>query len=96
MGETLKGRWKEAAVVPNLVWSLSLAVGEAAADEQDLTEAGNTTVHGVHEETESFVLTQGSAVATQGPMSSIQSPFGHARARAHSGRAQMSYYEPES
>lgn len=44
MGETFKDRWKEAVIVPNLVWSLRLA-GRGAADERALTEAGNRTVH---------------------------------------------------
>lgn len=37
---------------------------EIAADEQALAEAGNRTVHRVHEETESFVRTQSWAVTT--------------------------------
>lgn len=91
MGEIFKDRWKEAVIVPNLVWSLRPA-GRGAADERALTEAGNRTVHRVHEEMESFVLTQGSAVTTQGPMSSLLSPVGHIQC----GQAQISYYEPES
>lgn len=44
MGETFKDRWKEAVIVPNLVWSLRPAV-RGAADERAPTGAGNRTVH---------------------------------------------------
>lgn len=84
--KTFKDRWREAVILPSLVCSLRPA-RRGAADERALTEAGSRTVHRVHEEMESFVLTQDLAVTTQGPISALRSSVGHIQ-------EQISHYEP--
>lgn len=72
------------------VWSLRPAQ-RRAADERTERKAGNRAVHWVHEEMDSFVRTQGLAVTTQGPISSVWSSLGH----IHNAQTQISHYESE-
>lgn len=75
--------WGGRGTLQPVVCSLRSAHREAA-DERTERKAGNRAVHRVHEEMDSFVLTQGLAVTVRSLVSHI-----------HNAQTQISHYEPK-